>query len=140
MVTRDRCALRRSTTTLLSPNRRVPSNTFKKESTCCCPDQMSYGFPRHADGSGLRVATTPFRKADATRRWHRVGVGRADKDFSRKTRVHNPGRSVAQEPHEDEASMPPGSPPTNMRHHSHEAAIVVSLKLPSRGLQDDCEE
>ena len=41
----NRCTLRRITTALLAPNRRVPSSTLKKEST-------RYGFPRH---SGMRT-------------------------------------------------------------------------------------
>ena len=38
---RNRCALRRSTTTLLASKRRLTSSTFKKECNGCCPDQSS---------------------------------------------------------------------------------------------------
>jgi hypothetical protein len=44
-VAHNRYALRRSTTTLQAPVRRVPNNTFKKESDRCCPDQMVLEFP-----------------------------------------------------------------------------------------------
>ena len=50
------------------------------------------------------------------------------------------GQSIAQEPCEDEASTPPDTPPTNMRHHGHRAIIVVSPKLAARGLQDGGEK
>ena len=58
----------------------------------------------------------------------------------KKTWSTTPGRSVAQEPHEGEASVPPDSPPTNMRHHCHEAAIVVSSKLTVTRSEDEGEK
>ena len=77
--------LRRSTTTLLASNHRVPSSPFKKGDIAARTSKLVLGFPPAHSGRRTQIATTPFRKDDATQRRHRVGVGQANKDFSRIT-------------------------------------------------------
>ena len=131
MVTRIRCARQRSTTTLLAPNRHVPSSTLKKESTRLPPGPTG---PRVSPGTqerGGRVATTPFRKGwchpeAAPRRCQSSRQG-----FLPKIPVHNPTDLKHRSPRErglatTRHTTRQHAPPRTLSHHRRltEASIV----------------
>jgi hypothetical protein len=92
-----------------TPKRRLPSNTFKKESDD--DDAAARTSPRVSPGTrrgvGKGYTRGPSRRKGDTRRRHHVGAGQADRDFSRPPKNHHPSDRRA----------PPNLPPTCLRHH-----------------------
>ena len=129
-MTRNRCALRRSSTTLLAPNRRVPSSTLKKEALLPGPagPRISPGTQgKRTKGShdALQEGRMPSRDGTAPVLAELQGF-LPKKPYPYPRTIHSTGD------YEDEASPPPDSPPTSKRHHRHETTIVVSPRQPSR--------
>ena len=106
--------------------RRVTSNTFNKEgdddaavartSPRVSPDTrrgVSRGYPRR-----------PPRRNGDTRKRHRVGAGRADRDFSRSPESHYPGRSVVLHPaYHPRARATTDLEPSSLSHCGHQRRV-----------------